>query len=95
MSFRDFPLRYDMSGGSVKISLSCLWTRPGGIALQRAILLYGIPVLWLSSLLSDDFLSLNLTSERCFSTTLVGHPLFRRRFSKFFIFSSKICSQKP
>ena len=23
MSLRDFPLRYDMSGGSVKISLSC------------------------------------------------------------------------
>ena len=38
----------------------------------------------------DAFLSLNLTSERCFSTTLVGYPLFRRRFSKFFIFSSKV-----
>ena len=44
MSFRDLPLRYDMSGGSVKISLSCLWAKPGGIALQRAIFLYGIPV---------------------------------------------------
>ena len=36
------------------------------------------------------FLSLNLTSERFFSTSLVGYPLFRRRFSKFFPFSSKV-----
>ena len=40
--------------------------------------------------LSDAFLSLNLTPERCFSTTLVGYPLFRGRFSIFFIFSSKV-----
>ena len=40
--------------------------------------------------LSDAFLSLNMTSERCFSTTLFGYPLFKRRFSKFFILSSKV-----
>ena len=44
----------------------------------------------LSFSLSDAFLSLNLNSERCFSTTLAECPLFRRRFSKFFIFSSKV-----
>ena len=86
MSFRDFPLQYDMSGGSVKISLSCLWAKPGGNIIGKGQYYCKASLIFC---LSDDFLSLNLTSERCFSTTLVGHPLFRRRFSKFFIFSAK------
>ena len=58
------------------------WAKPGGIALQRASLFF---------CLSDALLSLNLTSERCSSTTLVRYPLFRGRFSKFFfIFSLKV-----
>ena len=102
MSFRDFRWRYDMIGGSVKISLSCGWfcmrchflisnvfklgkdewyCVTKGDNLVRASLFF---------CLSDAFLSLNLTSERCFSTTLAKCPLLRRRFSKFFIFSSKV-----
>jgi len=104
MSFRDFPLRYDMSGGSVKISLSCGWLCMRchflisnafklGKARWYCVTKGNIPVrasLFFCLPLSDAFRSLNLTSERCFSTILVGYPLFGRRFSKFFIFSSKV-----
>ena len=102
MSFRAFPLRYDMSRGSVKISLSCVRFCMRCHFLISNVFKLGKAgwhcvtkgnILVLASLffcLSDAFLSLNLTSERCFSTTLVGYPLFRRRFSRFFIFSSKV-----
>ena len=79
MSFRDFPLQYDMSGGSVKISLSCLWAKPGGNIIGK-----GQYYCKASLIFCDDFLSLNLTSERCFSTTLVGHSeSVSRSFSYF------------
>ena len=38
----------------------------------------------------DVFLSENLTSERCFSTVVVGYPLLSRRVAKFLMFSSKV-----
>ena len=102
MSFRNFPFRYDMGGGSVKISLSCGWIcmrcpflisnvfklgKAGWYCVTKGNILVRASLFFC---LSDAFLSLNLTLERCFSTTLVGYPLSRRRFSKFFIFSSKV-----
>ena len=91
-----------MSGGSVKISLSCGWlcmryhflmsiifksgkagwycVTKGSIFLRAFLFLFS----------SDAFLSVNLTSERCFSTMLDTLYSGFRCVSKFFIFSSKV-----
>ena len=66
---------------SLSLSTSLQYCVTKGNNLVRASLFF---------CLSDAFLSLNLTSERCFSTTLAEWPLFRRHFSNFFIFSLKV-----
>ena len=84
MSFRDFPLRYDRRGGSLKIFLSCGWFCikchfPMSISFQLGNAgwycvtkgrIFFCAVLFL--FVSDVFLSENLTSERCFSTVVAG-----------------------
>ena len=107
MSFRDFPLRYDMGGGSVKIPLGCGWFcmrchflisnffklgKAGCYCVTKGNILVRASMFFC---LSDTSLSLNLISERCFSTILVGDPLFRRRFSKFFIFVLRSLNASP
>ena len=93
MSFRDFPLQYDMSEGSVKISLSCGWFcmrchvfklgKAGWYCITKGNILV-LLFKWRSSVTEFDFREVSCT-------TLVGFPLFRTRFSKFFfIFSSKV-----
>ena len=84
-----------MSGGSVKIPLSrgwfcmrCLFLISNVFKLDKAgwhcVTKGNILRASLLFCLSDAFLSLNLTSERCFSTTPVGYPLFRERVSRSF-----------
>ena len=81
MSFRDFPLRYDIEDGSLKIFLSCGWFcikcqfsmiefsfklgKAGWCFVTKGRIFF-LVVLFLS--VKDVSLSENLTSERCFST---------------------------
>ena len=84
MSFRDFPLRYDTRGGSLKIFLSCGWFciechfrmsisfklgNAGWYCVTKGIIFFRA-VLFL--FVNDVSLSENLISERCFSTVTAG-----------------------
>ena len=66
------------------------WLRPLSNIISHTLFQLSMNrVLWnrlLFFCLSDALLSLNLTSDKYSSTTLVGYPLFRRRFSKFFLY---------
>ena len=84
MSFRDFPLRYEMRGGSLKMFLRYGWfcirchfpmsmfLRLGNAGwycvTEGSIFLRAF--LFLCS--SAFFLSAKMTSERCFSTVVAG-----------------------
>ena len=84
MSFRDFPLRYEMMGGSLKIFLSCGWLSirchfPMSVSFRLgnagwycvtkgSIFVRAV----LFSCASDIPLSKNLISGSCFSTILAG-----------------------
>ena len=102
MSFRDFPLRYDRRGGSLKMFLSCGWFcikchfpmsiffklgNAGWYCVTKGRIFF-CAVLFL--FVKEVFLSENLTWERCFSTVVVGYPLLSRRVAKFLMFSSKV-----
>ena len=84
MSFRDFPLRYDRMGGSLKIFLSSGWFcikchfpmsisfklgKAGWYCVTKGRIFF-CAVLFL--FVRDVSLSENLTSERCFSTVAAG-----------------------
>ena len=84
ISFRDFPLRYDRRGGSLKIFLSCGWFcikchfpisisfkfgNAGWYCVTKGRIFFRA-VLFL--FVSDVSLSENLTSDRCFSTVAAG-----------------------
>ena len=84
MSFRDFPLRYDRRGGSLKMFLSCGWFcikchfpmsisfklgKAGWYCVTNGRIFFHA-VLFL--FVKDVALSENLTSERCFSTVAAG-----------------------
>ena len=106
MSFRDFPLRYDRRGGSLKMFLSCGWFcikchfpmsiffklgKAGWYCVTKGRIFF-CAVLFL--FVKDVFLSENFTSERCFSTVAVGYPLLSRRVVKFLMFSSKVVCEE-
>ena len=98
VSFNDFPLRYDSMGGSWNISFryDWLWIRchfPVSIFLTLAkaawycVIKGNIFFFVLLSLFARDlFLSLKLTSKRCFSKNSFGYPLFFRRVLKLCMF---------
>ena len=84
MSFRDFPLRYDIRGGSLNIFLSCGWFcikcyfsmsisfklgKAGWYCVTKGRIFFRA-VLFLS--VKDVSLSENLTSEGSFSTVAAG-----------------------
>ena len=84
MSFRDFPSRHEMMGGSLKISLSCglifynchfpmsvsfRLGNAGWYCVTKGSIFLGAVLFFCAS---DISLSENLISERCFSTILAG-----------------------
>ena len=58
--------------------MSLSWAKPGGIALQGAIFVY----VHLCSFVSDAFLSLNFTPERCFDPANNGQTGYINSTSK-------------
>ena len=111
MSFRDFPLRYDRRGGSLKIFLSCGW-----FSIKSHFPLSGFPLSYigkagwycvkkgriffravLSLFVNNVSLSENLTSERCFTTIAASTLKACCKSSNVFLKSSLcgICLWKP
>ena len=83
MSFRDFPLRYDIRDGSLKIFFSCGWFcikcyfsmsisfklgKAGWYCVTKGRMIFFRAVLSIK----DVSLSENLTSEGCFTTVAAG-----------------------
>ena len=109
MPFRDFPLQFDRRGGSLKIFLSCGWFcikapfphecipfslgKAGWYCATKGRIFFR--AFCLSLLVNDVSLSENLTSERCFTTSVAaGQPLFLRCAAKFLMFSSKVVCEE-
>ena len=103
MSFRDFPLRYDSRGGSLKIFLSCGWFCikchfPMSIFFKLG------KAGWYCVTKGRIFFCAVLFRSICqrrfpfrefdFSTVAVGYPLLSRRVAKLLMFSSKVVCEE-
>ena len=98
VSFNDFRLRYDSMGCSWNISFRYGWIwirfnfpisiflkfgKAGWYCVTKGNIFFFVLLLLFSS---DLFLSLKLTSKRCFSKNSFGYPLFFRRVLKLCMF---------